>query len=256
MKKLSALWLCLVFLLTACNTLPSSSSNSTSSSSSLPFPASPSSISQAVPSSSSEEVQILHEVIRVIDGDTLEIDYHGASEKVRLLLVDAPESVHPDASRNVPQGTLAAEFTRQLLEGKQIALEFDVQERDHYGRLLAYVYLDNILVNQLLLEEGHAVVSVFPPNVKYVDQFRQAETLAQNNQKGLWNQPASSEVILSPSEPASSALVTPVADNLVWIPRTGEKYHSHAGCSNMKNPSQVPLEQAVSQGFGRCKKCW
>ena len=73
-------------------------------------------------------------VTRVVDGDTIIVDLNGVEERVRLIGIDTPESVHPDASRNLPEGKVASEFTKSRLEGKEVKLEFDVQERDQYGR--------------------------------------------------------------------------------------------------------------------------
>ncbi|MDR1068797.1 MAG: thermonuclease family protein [Clostridiales Family XIII bacterium] len=125
-------------------------------------------------------------VTRVVDGDTIEVSLDGTKEKVRLIGVDTPESVHPDAGRNVPYGKIAAEFTRSHLEGQTIGLEFDVQERDKYGRLLAYVYVNDVMFNDLLLAEGHARVATYPPNVKYVERFTATQTQARENREGMW----------------------------------------------------------------------
>lgn len=128
----------------------------------------------------------LYEVLRVVDGDTIEIDYNGEKEKVRLIGVDTPESVHPDAEKNTDYGKTAAEFTTEKLEGQLVSLEFDVEQRDKYGRLLAYVYLDGQMFNSLLLEEGHAMVSTYPPNVKYADLFLEQQQEAREAGVGLW----------------------------------------------------------------------
>ena len=112
-----------------------------------------------------------YKVIRVVDGDTFKINYNGKEESVRLIGIDTPESVHPDASKNVVEGKSASDYAKNLLEGKDITLEFDVQERDHYGRLLAYAYFGGTMVNKLLLQEGYAQVSTYPPNIKYVAEF-------------------------------------------------------------------------------------
>lgn len=126
-------------------------------------------------------------VTRVVDGDTIKINYNGKEESVRLIGIDTPESVHPDASRNVFNGEIASNYTKTLLEGKDIELEFDTQKRDRYGRLLAYVYIDGTMVNRLLLKEGYAQVSTYPPNVKYVDEFTKIQKSARENSKGLWS---------------------------------------------------------------------
>ncbi len=112
-----------------------------------------------------------YKVLRVVDGDTIVIDYNGIEEKVRMIGIDTPESVHPDAQKNTTEGKTASEYTKMMLEGKNITLELDVQERDMYGRLLAYVYLNGVMFNKTLLENGYAEVSTYPPNVKYVDDF-------------------------------------------------------------------------------------
>lgn len=90
--------------------------------------------------------------------------------------------------KNLPEGKVASDYTKSKLEGKEVELEFDVQERDKYGRLLAYVWIDGIMYNQLLLEEGYAQVATFPPNVKYVDDFINMQQQAREDNKGLWNQ--------------------------------------------------------------------
>ena len=128
----------------------------------------------------------LYKVVRVVDGDTLIIDYNGTEERVRLIGVDTPESVHPDEEKNTEFGTTASNFSKELLTDKYVKIELDVQERDQYGRILAYVYLDDVMVNKILLEEGYAKVATYPPNVKYVDDFTAIQEEARNNKKGLW----------------------------------------------------------------------
>ena len=73
-----------------------------------------------------------------------------------------------------------------MLEGKQVELEFDVESRDKYGRLLAYVYLDGQMYNKMLLEKGYAKIATYPPNVKYVDDFTKIQIEARENKVGLW----------------------------------------------------------------------
>ena len=129
-----------------------------------------------------------YQVTRVVDGDTIEVNYNGTEEKVRLIGIDTPESVHPDKEKNSEYGKQASEYTKNLLEGKTVRLEFDVQERDSYGRLLAYVYIDDVMVNKKLLEEGLAQIATYPPNVKYVDEFTKIQETARENKKGFWAQ--------------------------------------------------------------------
>ncbi len=127
-----------------------------------------------------------YDVLRIIDGDTIVIDYNGTEETVRMIGIDTPESVHPDASKNTEAGEEASEYTTSMLTGKEVSLEFDVQERDQYGRLLAYVYLGNEMFNKTLLREGYATLSTYPPNVKYVEQFTALEKEAKAAGVGFW----------------------------------------------------------------------
>lgn len=125
-------------------------------------------------------------VTRVVDGDTIVVDIAGEENKVRLIGVDTPESVHPDESRNVPYGKISSEFTKNALLGNLVYLEYDVEARDRYGRILAYVWLDDVMFNKTLLSEGHAVLATYPPNVRYVEEFTKLQTQARNQGKGVW----------------------------------------------------------------------
>jgi micrococcal nuclease len=85
-------------------------------------------------------------------------------------------------------GKLAAEFTRNLVEGKRVRLEFDVERHDKYDRLLAYVYLvdDGTFVNAKIIEAGYASLMTYPPNVKHADEFVRLYQEARENNRGLW----------------------------------------------------------------------
>ena len=126
---------------------------------------------------------IAAKVIRVIDGDTIVCQVDDLQQTVRLIGIDTPESVHPDASKNTEAGAVASYITKEFLTGKNIYLETDVQVNDKYGRLLAYVWLDKPekisdqdisekMYNYILLKNGYAKVMTVPPNIKYSDQFR------------------------------------------------------------------------------------
>lgn len=126
-------------------------------------------------------------VERVVDGDTLKVKMlNGKTDRVRLLLVDTPETKHPKLGVQ-PFGPEASAYTKKRLEGQEITLEFDVQERDQYGRLLAYIWIDNELYNEELLAKGLARVAVFPPNTKYVDEFKKIQEQARKSEKGIWS---------------------------------------------------------------------
>lgn len=127
-----------------------------------------------------------YDVVRVVDGDTIVVDFNGKDEKVRLIGVDTPESVHADKSKNTEEGILVSDYTKSKLTGKKVKLEFDVSERDKYGRLLAYVYIDGEMYNKHLLEIGYAKIATYPPNVKYVEDFKEIQKQARENKVGLW----------------------------------------------------------------------
>ncbi|GAB7387423.1 hypothetical protein BSNK01_12590 [Bacillaceae bacterium] len=130
--------------------------------------------------------RIKAKVTNVLDGDTFEISLNGKTEKVRMLLIDTPETRHPDKPVQ-PFGPEATEFTKSLLAGKEVELERDVSERDKYGRLLFYVYVNGKSVQEQLLEKGLARVSVYPPDVKYVDRYREIQKKAQQAGVGIWS---------------------------------------------------------------------
>ncbi|MGQ4664896.1 thermonuclease family protein [Metabacillus halosaccharovorans] len=127
------------------------------------------------------------EVTKVVDGDTLHVMISGKKETIRLLLVDTPETVHP-TKQVQPFGPEASNYMKEKLNGEEVQVELGIGERDKYGRLLAYVYHDNQMINKLLLEKGLARVAyVFEPNTKYIDEFNEIQKQAQNEQVGIWS---------------------------------------------------------------------
>lgn len=128
-------------------------------------------------------------VTEVVDGDTYKINYEGKEQKIRLIGVDTPESVHPDKTKNTQYGKQASNHVKQLIENQYISLEFDVSTTDKYGRLLAYVYLeDGEMLNAKLIKEGYAQVATYPPNIKYVDTFKSLQEEARKNKVGFWKE--------------------------------------------------------------------
>jgi micrococcal nuclease len=127
-------------------------------------------------------------VTYVVDGDTLDVKFkNGKTERVRMLLVDTPETKHPRLGVQ-PFGPESSKFTKTELTGKKVGVELDVSERDKYGRLLAYIWIGKQNFNQLLLEKGLARVAyVYPPNTKYVDPFRATQEKAQQKGVGIWS---------------------------------------------------------------------
>lgn len=124
-------------------------------------------------------------VVRVVDGDTIVVHIEGHQYTVRYIGVDTPETVKP----NTPVqcfGQEASRRNRELVEGKKVRLEKDVSETDRFGRLLRYVYVDGRMVNAVLVEEGYAQVSTFPPDVKYQEEFLRLQREARDAGRGLW----------------------------------------------------------------------
>ena len=135
-------------------------------------------------------------VERAVDGDTLKLS---DGRRVRLIGMDTPELHYSEkllrdaqkSGRDIKTiqalGKKAADFTRRLCEGRPVRLELDVRKTDKYGRLLAYVYLeDGTFVNAKIVEEGYAQVMTIPPDVKYADYFLKLLKEARENRRGLW----------------------------------------------------------------------
>jgi micrococcal nuclease len=127
-------------------------------------------------------------VTGVVDGDTIEVDLGGQHEKVRLLGIDTPETHHPTKPVQC-FGPEASEHTAELLPaGTEVRLERDDEERDDYGRLLAYVYRrpDDLFVNLALVQQGYASLLTIRPNVAHLADLTAAESSARRQDLGLW----------------------------------------------------------------------
>ena len=144
-------------------------------------------------SSNNEESQEIEQegpysVIKVVDGDTLRINYNGQDTTVRLIGIDTPESVNPDETKNTPEGKIASDYTKSIV-GSEVYLEFDIEANDKYGRLLAYVYLpDGTFLNEKIIRDGYAYTMNIAPNVKYQNLFLDAFNEARENERGLWSE--------------------------------------------------------------------
>ena len=129
-----------------------------------------------------------YEVVKIVDGDTIKLDIDDEVTSVRLIGIDTPESVHPNKEKNVPEGKLAAEHTKALAADKYVYIEYGEEAHDRYGRVLAYVYLDEkTMLNAQLIEDGYAEVYTIKPNDKYEDYFLNLEEKAKKNNSGLWS---------------------------------------------------------------------
>lgn len=157
----------------------------------------------ATVSSGLEEVDL----VRVVDGDTIIINTAGEDISVRLIGVDTPESVNPDKNKNNEYGSMASEYTKELLaDVRTLYLQYDVTKTDKYGRMLAYVWLDNNIntlsqsdicdnmLNAILVENGYAYDKAYMPNKEYSDVFAELRETAENSGTGLWQYPEFAEL--------------------------------------------------------------
>ena len=139
---------------------------------------------------------------RIVDGDTIKVMFMDKEESIRLIGIDTPESrinkkTKRDAKRSeqdietiIAMGKRATAYVESLVKpGDLIAIEFDVQQRDRYGRLLGYVYLSNgNMLNEEIVKAGYANVMTVPPNVKYQDKFLKAYQESKKRKMGLWEE--------------------------------------------------------------------
>lgn len=122
---------------------------------------------------------------RVVDGDTFEARLDGEIVDVRLIGIDAPESVIPGEPVEC-FGPESSAFTERNLEHEDVLLEFDVQRIDPFGRTLAYVWKGRRLFNEDMVRQGFATVATYPPNIAYVERLVEAEKRARHNDLGVW----------------------------------------------------------------------
>ena len=139
---------------------------------------------------SAEKERETARVLRVIDGDTIEVDLNNKKEMIRLIGIDAPETVDP---RKIIEcfGKEASEKAKEILNGKIITLESDPTQgnRDKYGRLLRYVFINELNINKLMISEGFAHEYTYQSSpYKYQSEFENAQRKAKENKVGLWSE--------------------------------------------------------------------
>ena len=176
----------------------------------------------------------VYEVIQVIDGNTVKINYQGASMSVQLIGVDTPETVHPNKPVEA-YGKEASNFMKNLLHGESVYLRFDAEKTDKYNRLLAYLYRvpDGLFVNLEIVRQGYGYVYTRFP-FKHIELFRYYGNRARAAGKGLY------EISQSAGE--------------VYVTRTGAKYHRD-GCKWLSR-SKIPISLAeAKQRYGPCGWC-
>lgn len=222
----------------------------------------------------SEQSEDTYLVTRVVDGDTIIVDVDGTEERIRMIGIDTPESVHPDADRNVEYGKVASAFTREKLQDQNVTLEYDVEERDRYGRILAYVWLDGEMLNKTLLQEGHAKVATYPPNVKYVDDFTALQEQARDNEKGVWAYDVFEKIdpalpIVANNSSGDSSEVSSASQSdtkqpevaYTYVGNSNTKKFHESGCRSVKQMAAHNIvafetrDDAINRGYDPCKVC-
>lgn len=172
-------------------------------------------------------------VVRVVDGDTINVEINGKTEPVRYIGIDTPETVDP---RKPVQcfGVEASKKNKELVEGKMVRLEKDITDRDKYNRLLRYIWLGDTLINQELVAQGFAKSYSYPPDIKYQDKFVAAEKRAREDKLGLWTACAS---VATPTTTIPSPAAQTSASNSSCtikgnISASGEKIYHLQGCGS------------------------
>jgi micrococcal nuclease len=200
----------------------------------------------------SNDVDTYYEVTRVVDGDTIKVQINGQEETIRLLLIDTPETVHPNKPVQ-PFGPEASAFVKELLEGEKVKVELGISERDKYGRLLAYVYTESgEMVNELLLAKGLARVAyIYEPNTKYIDEFYAIQKKAQKENVGIWS-------IENYDDTDDEPVLTGDCDIKGNINSKGDKiYHLPSGAYYKQTIAEEMFcteEDAVNAGFRKSKR--
>lgn len=190
-------------------------------------------ISNTVSTSTTSQSGKLVKVTRVVDGDTIDVEIDGKTERVRYIGIDTPETVDP---RKPVQcfGVEASKKNKELVDGKMVRLEKDVTDKDKYNRLLRYVWLNDTLINQELVAQGFAQSYSYPPDIKYQDNFVAAEKKAREDKLGLWTACASETIpatIVIPSVTQTSAS-NPSCTIKGNISVAGEKIYHLQGCGS------------------------
>lgn len=134
-----------------------------------------------------EEIYGPYRVDRVVNGNTIVLDINHNKEAVKLIGVDISKNVSPDKGKDSMLAKTAWNYLESLLKNKSVYLEYDEKIYDKDERMLAYVYLEDTMVNHLLIANGYAAAEKIEPNVKYADLFISLENEAKNKEIGFWD---------------------------------------------------------------------
>lgn len=217
-------------------------------------------------------------VERVVDGDTIVVS---GGQKVRLILVDTPETKHP--KKGVEYfGKEASAYTTSQLTGKTVYLQKDVSETDRYGRLLRYVWIArpssnnpsndevaSLCFNATLIKNGYGKLATFPPDIKYVDLFKSLERQARQANTGLWAggtapeapKPTPQKPVAKPKASAPTKTYNSNPINAPYIGNSNSgKFHKR-GCRSVQKMSPHNMvgfssrNEAIGQGYSPCGRC-
>lgn len=125
-------------------------------------------------------------VVKIVSGDTIHVFVNGDVDRVRYIGVTAPDPGDGGPDSGDPQGREALKFNRGLMDARNVRLELDVQERDPEGRLLAYVWLGDVMVNAEMIARGFGQVVTGGPNVRYQDMLLRRQEQARAAKLGIW----------------------------------------------------------------------
>jgi micrococcal nuclease len=172
-------------------------------------------------------------VAEVIDGDTIVLNN---KEVIRYIGIDTPEEGQPFYDE-------ATQANRELVQGKQLKLEYDIDKQDRYGRTLAYVWVDTLLVNARLLGIGLASIYTFVPNVKHINRFIWEQKEARGNHLGIWSiEVAGEEYYLASGKSERFVFHRP---DCQWATRIKEENLIRF----------ATREEALDSGYSPCRTC-
>ena len=133
-----------------------------------------------------ESSSVVATVVSVTDGDTIKVDINGTRETVRYIGIDTPEPYRD--GEPACYSKQATEKNRDLVAGREVRLESDAENRDRFDRLLRYVYVDDLFVNDELVRGGYATTLTIKPNTANRDLFSDSESAARASKNGLWSE--------------------------------------------------------------------
>lgn len=208
---------------------------------------------QQTPASTAAAPQsVSYSVVGIVDGDTIKISMNGREETLRLIGMDTPETVDP---RKPVQcfGKEASTRAKALLAGTNVRIEADATQdtRDKYGRLLVYVYRDDgLFYNKYMIEQGYAREYTYDTPYKYQAEFKAAQRLAQDNQRGLWSPDTCNSTAASSASSSLQAQPVPATTQSSGTFYTSSyhsaKYYYPASCDGWQSLSPSYLKSFAS----------